>query len=73
MLTTITGTFNNGIIVLNEQAPTTKASKVLITFTEEIAPADAIINIRKPGFAKGTFINVATDFDAPLDELNDYI
>ena len=73
MLTTITGTFNNGIIVLNEQAPTTKASKVLITFTEEIAPADTIINTRKPGFAKEYITYVATDFDAPLDDLKDYM
>lgn len=27
----------------------------------------------KAGFGKGTFTNVSDDFDAPLDELKDYM
>lgn len=29
--------------------------------------------VRKSGFGKGTFTNIADDFDAPLDDLKDYM
>lgn len=35
MQTTIQGTYSNGVIVLNEQPPTTNPVKILITFTED--------------------------------------
>lgn len=30
-------------------------------------------NIRKFGFAKGTFTSISDDFDAPLEEFKDYM
>jgi len=73
MLTTIQGTYSNGVVVLNEQPPTTKPVKVLITFTEETIANAEQQQPKKAGFGKGTFLNVAADFDAPLEDLKDYM
>ncbi len=73
MLTTIQGTYSNCIVVLNEQPPTTKPVKVLVTFAEEAVANSATQQPRKAGFGKGTFLNVAEDFDALLEDLKDYL
>ena len=76
MLTTIKGTYSNGQVTLLEPPPTEEAVEVLVTFTEKaslnanpIEPAKR----RIAGFSKGTILYMAPDFDAPLDELNEYM
>ena len=71
MLTTIQGTYSNGVVVLNEQPPTTKPVKVLITFTEETATNTEPQQPKKAGFGKGTVLYIAPDFDDPIDDLFD--
>jgi len=70
MLTTIQGTYKNGFIVLDEQAPTSNPVKVLVTFTQEIVADNKIQESkRKAGFAKGTVIYMSPDFNDPIDDL----
>ena len=70
MLTTIQGTYKNGFIVLDEQPPTVKPVKVLVTFTQEIVSDNDLSETkRKAGFAKGTILYMSPDFDDPIDDL----
>lgn len=73
MLTTIKGIYTNGQVLLQEPAPTTEEVEVLVTFTTKVPPAAN--PVKKPvfGFAKGTVLYMATDFDAPLDDFKDYM
>lgn len=45
MLTTIKGTYSNGVVVLDEQPPSTKTSQVIVTFMEETTLTDDMKNI----------------------------
>lgn len=38
----------------------------------ELGPLRAGVKRRKAGFAKGAFVYVAPDFDAPLEDFRDY-
>ncbi|MFP5039370.1 hypothetical protein [Parasediminibacterium sp. JCM 36343] len=72
MLTTIKGVYHNGQIILEEAPDTSMPVEVLVTFTKdvEVQPKE-----KKPlvfGFAKGSVLYMAPDFNAPLDELKDY-
>ena len=70
MLTTIQGTYNNGFIVLDEQPPTSKPVKVLVTFTQDVVADNEMLETkRKAGFAKGTVIYMSPDFNDPIDDL----
>ncbi len=72
MLTTIKGTYSNGQITLLEAPPTEKTTEVLVTFTE-LAQQHNSNTPRVAGFSKGTIIYMAPDFDAPLEELKEYM
>lgn len=69
MLTTIEATYENGQIIWDEQPLVNEKRKVLVTFLEEdrLQPKK-----RQAGSLKGK-IHVPDDFNAPLDDLKDYI
>ena len=69
MLQTVKGTYENGQITLDEPLATTRA-KVIVTVIEELEPAHP--KPRKAGSMQGK-IWMADDFNAPLDDLKDYM
>ncbi|HWB25615.1 MAG TPA: hypothetical protein VG738_09050 [Chitinophagaceae bacterium] len=72
MLTTVKGTYNNGQVMLEEAPETNGPVEVLVTFTREIEPAKQNAK-RLFGFAKGKITFMAVDFDAPLEDLKEYM
>lgn len=71
MLTTIEGVYENGRVILTENPPLRKKTKVLITFMEEVEP-DESLKKRPLGTMKGT-IKMSKDFNESLDDLKDYM
>lgn len=72
MLTAIKGYYDNGQIVLQEEAPVQTKSEVIITFLTE-SPVDATRPVKRiPGGLKGQ-VTIPVDFNAPLDDLHDYM
>ncbi len=70
MLTTIKGVYDDGKIILTEQAPVTTKTNVMVTFlTEENKTTD---EKRMPGRLKGK-VTIPDDFNEPLDDLKDYM
>ena len=76
MYTAIKGIYENGQIVLQEEPPTTKKMKVLVTFLDE---AEVSSSKRQPGSLlrlgalKGKKYNIPEDFNDPLDDLKEYM
>ena len=69
MLTTIKGYYEKGRIIMSEEAPVQSKTEVIITFlTEQINQPFG----RQPGGLKGK-ISLPDDFNAPLDDLKDYM
>jgi hypothetical protein len=79
MIKAIEGTYENGHLILNETFPTSKKMKVVLLVLEE----DPVDIKRKPeglshsngvrlGSLAGKY-NIPDDFNAPLDDLRDYI
>ena len=77
MYTTVNGIYENGVLILNETPPTTKKTKVIVTFLEEIEPE--IIKQRLPGSLKrfgeseGKEYRLPDDFNEPFEDLKDYM
>lgn len=72
MLTAIKGYYDHGQIVLQEEAPVQSKAEVIITFLTE-SPADATRTAKRvPGGLKGQ-VTIPDDFNAPLDDLHDYM
>jgi len=72
MLATVTGTYKNGQIILDEDLPVTgKTAKVIVTVVEEVVEKQEKPT-RTPGLMKGSFW-VADDFNDPIDDLKDYM
>jgi hypothetical protein len=70
MLTAIKGYYEKGKIILNENAPVTSKTDVIVTFlTEEHA---GTFGKRIPGGLKGK-VSLPNDFNQPLDDLKDYM
>lgn len=68
MLTTVEAIYENGQIIWEEIPPTTKRSKVIVTFLEEpVQELTGDLNPRKGGSMKGQ-IWMSDDFDEPLDD-----
>lgn len=72
MLATVTGTYKNGQIILDEELPVkSNNAKVIVTVVE-----DAVENQEKPkrtpGLMKGSFW-ISDDFNDPIDDLKDYM
>jgi len=73
MFTQISGVYNNGNIILDEQPSLSKPVKVVVTFMEE---EEVIVKKKKPlvfGFGKGTVTFMSPDFNEPLEDLKDYM
>ncbi len=70
MLTTIQGYYDQGKIILEEEAPVHTKTKVMVTFLTDIN-----VNVKPKrilGSLKGK-IEMPNDFDEPLDDLKDYM
>ncbi|MET7254376.1 DUF2281 domain-containing protein [Dyadobacter jiangsuensis] len=70
MLTSISGVYENGKITLDETPAIKKRSKIVVTFLEEME--EPIHPKRRLGSLKGK-IGTPDDFNAPLDDLDDYM
>ncbi|QMW01428.1 hypothetical protein [Spirosoma foliorum] len=76
MLATVTGTYKNGQIILDEELPVkSENAKVIVTLVE-----DTVENQEKPkrtsGLLKGAFVGeywFSKEFNDPLDDLKDYM
>lgn len=77
MYTAIKGIFENGQFTLQETPPTKNKTKVLIMFLEEIDSTISEEPIKKKGVKLGSLAdkgyNIPDDFNAPLDDLKDYM
>lgn len=80
MVKAIEGTYENGNLILNESFPTSKKMKIVLLVLEDETPADTN---RKPGGLShlggvrlgslaGQY-SIPDDFNAPLDDLRDYM
>jgi hypothetical protein len=74
MYTAINGIYENGQFVLTETPPTSKKTKVVIMFMEEVEtlPTNKKKGI-KLGSLAGKVYNIPDDFNEPLDDLKDYM
>ena len=71
MYTSINGLFENGHLTLLENPPTTRKTKVVITFMEEFEMKKEQKK-RRLGGLEGK-IDIPADFNEPLSDLNDYM
>ena len=71
MLTAIQGIYENGQIILDETPPVQERTKVVVTFLEGEEDLSSRRS-RQGGSMKGE-VWMADDFNAPLDDLNDYM
>ncbi len=72
MFTTIKGYFDNGQIYLQEEFPVTSKTDVMVTFLTGLKEQQAMPGKRMAGSLKGR-VNTPDDFNAPLDDLKDYM
>lgn len=70
MLTTVSGVYENGKIILDEIPAIKNKSKIVVTFLEEIETSAPLK--RRLGSLKGKE-GTPDDFNTPLDDLNDYM
>lgn len=79
MYTAVSGVYENGNLTLQETPPTNKKSKVLVMFMEELEPSAAVLVARQPGgltrltHLQGQKMELPLDFNAPLEDLNEYM
>jgi hypothetical protein len=72
MLATVTGTYRNGQIILDEELPVKDHDvKVLVTLVEDAVEKQEKPK-RTPGLIKGAFW-LSDDFNDPIDDLKDYM
>ncbi|MES2108502.1 MAG: DUF2281 domain-containing protein [Bacteroidota bacterium] len=69
MLTAIKGYYQEGKIIMEEDAPVTSKTDVIITFLTEESNK---LGKRLPGGLKGK-VSLPDDFNEPLDDLKDYM
>lgn len=69
MLTAIKGIYENGRIVLDEIPPVQERTEVVVTFLENKQETK---RNRRGGSMAGE-VWMANDFNAPLEDLNDYM
>jgi len=69
MLTAIRGYYQEGKIIMEEDAPVTSKIDVIITFLTEESNK---LGKRLPGGLKGK-VSLPDDFNEPLDDLKDYM
>jgi hypothetical protein len=80
MVKAIEGTYENGHLILNETFPTSKKTKVVLLVLEEEEPVDANRKSGGLGHSGGVRLgslagkySIPDDFNAPLDDLRDYM
>jgi hypothetical protein len=80
MYTTVKGIYENGQIIITEPAPTTKKSAVIITFIGSEVNTDMKSQkpreagwLKKWGEERGLTFSIPDDFNAPLDDVADYM
>jgi hypothetical protein len=71
MFKTIKGYFEEGQIILAETPHVANKTEVIVTFLSEDDKAE-ILTKRKPGGLKGKVV-IPDDFNAPLEDLKDYM
>ncbi|GAB2596180.1 hypothetical protein [Spirosoma areae] len=76
MLATVTGTYKNGQIILDEELPVkSDNAKVIVTLVDEISEAQEKPK-RTSGLLKGAFVGdywFSKEFNDPIDDLKDYM
>jgi len=70
MLTTLKGVYENGKISLSEKPDFIDKAEVLVTFTKKLSKSAK--PVKKLGGLEGK-IRISEDFDAPLDDLKEYM
>ena len=74
MYTAVKGTFENGQVILEEPAPTTEKTKVVVMFLpEENKESNAKKQGVRIGSLAGKGYSIPDDFNDPLDDLKDYM
>ena len=71
MLNTIRGYYEQGHIIMQEKAPVTMKTEVIITFLTEDNSNNKGAT-RKPGALKGK-VTLPDNFNDPLDDLKEYM
>jgi hypothetical protein len=69
LTTTITGTYQNGQVFLEDIPKTKKKMKVFVTFMEEIDVVNQAVTKRPFGILKGS-VTLSDDFNEPLGDFN---
>ncbi|GAB3795280.1 hypothetical protein GCM10028819_11070 [Spirosoma humi] len=75
MYTAVNGIYENGQLTLTERPPTNRRTKVVILFLDE-SVTDTTVAGSSAGVRLGSWegkYNIPDDFNAPLDDLNDYM
>jgi hypothetical protein len=67
----VAGTYENGQVVFKEGPPVQKKVKVIVTFLDEVED-EPKKQARRGGTMKGE-ITMTADFNAPLDDLTDFM
>jgi hypothetical protein len=70
MLHAVKGYFDNGRVILTEEAPVHSKTEVIVTFLT--SDKDVKKEKRVPGSLKG-LVTTPDDFNDPLDDLKDYM
>ena len=73
MLTAIKGTYENGQIIWHETPPVQERTEVIVTFLEEKSETTRGNKRNRRGGSMAGEVWMADDFNAPLDDLNDYM
>ncbi len=74
MLSTIKRIYHNGQITLEETPAITGPVEIFITFMHDIVVNAKNDNTKRIfGIGKGLTLNMAANFNGPLDELKDYM
>ena len=72
MLTTIKGYYEHGQIIMDENAPVQKKTRVIITFLTDDPISEKNEKRRTPGALKGK-VSIPGDFNEPLEDLKSYM
>lgn len=72
MLTTVKGYYEQGRVVLSEEAPVSGRVEVIVTFLSDEPSSINSGKKRMPGGLKGK-VTIPDDFNEPLDDLKDYM
>ncbi len=76
MYTAVNGIYEDGQLVLTERPPTTQRSRVVVLFLDETKPVDKRDVMPRKGVRLGSLAgkhSIPDDFNAPLDDLNEYM